>query len=281
MKRTTAFSIVLLLASTSVWAAAPNTSERFASGAESAAPAITIPQLLGLNGIYKVSKSTEVVPDAFLINGKIAPNVSGVSMDLSAREAVAIETLSDGKMLLTLRLADVEAGKVPNQLIISKEEFQNLGLAFESSGGTADLMAKYSGYEESEVAARGGSAPRARRHTVRMETSRRSYSRGRDGNGRIAGGGGNCVAVVKSLIGWGGGSMGNGVGATRALRARGWRPISPSNLRRGAVCSWAGGNGHNKGHVGYFDGRCFQPTYGGNCGNPGSGFRMIGCVARG
>lgn len=232
---------------------------------------------LGLNGIYKFSKSTEVIPQAVIFNDNLEQNIGGVSIDVTKNEPVAIEYMDDGNILMTLRLPGEELGKVPEQLIISQEEFKELGLELFSTGGVDELMAKHSGYEETDVAARNGGQMRARRHTVRQETSRRGFRR--DGNGRIAGGGGNCVAVVKSLTGFRG-TAGNGVGMASALQRRGWKSISPSAKSRGTVCSWAGGF-HGKGHVAWFDGSCFQPTYGGNCGSPGKNYRMIKCVHKG
>ncbi len=231
---------------------------------------------VGVNGIYKFTQNTEVIPAAVLLNGEVENNIGGVSLDVYKDESVAIEFLGDGQVLMTLRLADEELGKVPEQLILSREEFDALKLQITSTGNVADLMKDYTGYFDTDVA--GPRNSRARQHNMRQETSRRSGFR-RDSSGRIAGGGGNCVRVVKSLTGFSG-TAGNGVGMASALQRIGYRPVSFSSKQRGTVCSWSGGF-HGKGHVAYFDGSCFQPTYGGNCGSPGKNYRMIKCVHKG
>jgi hypothetical protein len=199
---------------------------------------------------------------------------------MSKGEPVQIEALNTGDLRMTLSLPNTENGnEVPRQMIISAEEFAELGLQFIEVGSVADLMQKDDGYEITQVA--GSSRTKARRHTVRLEDSRRSrggYSR--DRNGRIVGRGGNCVSVVKSLTGFSG-TAGNGIGMASALARTGrWHSVSISSRIAGMVCSWSGGR-HGKGHVGYFDGSCFQPTYGGNCGSPGRGYSLRKCVVRG
>lgn len=243
-------------------------------------PRIRESQVMPINGIYKFSKNTEIIPDAVVTATGLEENIGGVAIDVYKNEAVNLEFLSSGEILLTLRLALEEVGRAPEQMIISHAEFKALGLKFVEMGSAEDLKQKYSGYFDTEVAGRGRGRGQAqpRRHRMRMESSRRGGGgRGRDRNGRIAGGGGNCVAVVKSLTGFRG-TAGNGVGMASALARRGWKVVSSSNIRRGSVCSWSGGF-HGKGHVGWFDGRCFQPTYGGNCGSPGRNYRMIKCVS--
>lgn len=240
-------------------------------------PSVVAPKKMGINGIYKFSKAGEVIPDAFIYDGVAEGNISGDSFAVSKNEPVALEYLEDGNILMTLRLADEEKGKISEQVIITADELAQLDLKLENMGDVDDLMANYTGYEETTVA--GRTQLRARRHTVRQETSRRKGSFRRDANGRIAGGGGNCVSVVKSLTGFSG-TAGNGVGMASALQRRGWKVVSSGAKRAGTVCSWSGGR-HGMGHVGYFDGTCFQPTYGGNCGNPGKSYRLIKCVSRG
>ncbi len=235
---------------------------------------------LALSGIYKFSRHTEVIPSAVLTAEGLEENIGGASIDVFKNEAVNVEFLNGGDVLLTLRLADEESGRVPEQMVISAEEFSALGLQFVEPGTVADLKQKYSGYSETQVSGRGQSRAKPRRHRMRMESSRRGSRSGygRDRNGRISGGGGNCVSVVKSITGFRG-TAGNGVGMASALARTGWKSVGTSNLRRGTVCSWSGGF-HGKGHVGWFDGSCFQPTYGGNCGSPGRNYRMIKCVAQ-
>jgi hypothetical protein len=98
----------------------------------------------------------------------------------------------------------------------------------------------------------------------------------------IIGGNGNCVRVVKALTGFGGRAH-NGRGfASSLLRSRmGYRVVSIRSRKRGMVCSW-NEIGGGPGHVGRFDGRCFQPVYPKSpCGNPGKRYRLSLCVARG
>ncbi len=252
--------------------------DRMATVDESQAPASSVRLTnrgLALNGIYKFSRNTEIIPSAVVTSQGLEENIGGASIDAHKNEAVSVEFLGSSEVLLTLRLADEEVGRVPEQMIVSAEEFQALGLKFAEEGTVADLKEKYSGYHETQVAGRGRG--QARRHRMRLETSRRGSYGGRDRNGRIAGGGGNCVSVVKSLTGFRG-TAGNGVGMASALARIGWKTVSPNGIRRGSVCSWSGGF-HGKGHVGWFDGSCFQPTYGGNCGSPGRNYRMIKCVS--
>ncbi|NJL24003.1 MAG: hypothetical protein HC902_01650 [Calothrix sp. SM1_5_4] len=233
-----------------------------------------------MNGIYKFSRAMEVVPDVMIYDdGEREENIGGVAYDMFKDEPVALELLDSGDILMTLRLPDTEDGNtVPRQMIISAEEFAELGLSFVGVGSVADLMESDSGYEFTQVA--GSSRSRPRRHTARLEGSRRARGGfSRDGNGRVVGRNGNCVRVVKSMTGFSG-TAGNGVGMANALARTGrWRVVSPSSRIAGMVCSWSGGR-HGKGHVGYFDGSCFQPTYGGNCGSPGKSYRLRKCVAR-
>lgn len=276
MKRLASF--VLAFSSVTAFAAIDRTAE----GIESLAPVAPLAQRasvrsLALNGIYKFSRNTEVIPSAVMTRTGIEENIAGASLDVYKDEAVQAEFLEGGDVLMTLRLADEESGRVPEQMIISAEEFENLGLQYVNGGTVADLKQQYSGYFDTQVA--GRSRSKARKHKMRLESSRRGSGSGfrRDRNGRIAGGGGNCVSVVKSLTGFRG-TAGNGVGMAGALSRRGWRSVSRSNVTRGSVCSWSGGF-HGKGHVGWFDGNCFQPTYGGNCGSPGRSYRLIKCVS--
>ena len=262
-------ALIIALATLNVWGALPPD-----SNLENRPPPIN--KIGGLNGIYQIPTNSAVVPDAVIVNGDVEGNIGGVSIAIYKDEPVALEFLNTGEVLMTLRLPDEEVGHVPEQLILSQEEFQLLNLRMISMGDVQTLKSDYTGYFATEVASRNGQA-KARRHTVRQEQSR-GYGGRRDRTGRIAGGGGNCVSVVKSLTGFSG-TAGNGVGMASALQNHGYRPLAFSSRRRGTVCSWSGGF-HGKGHVGWFDGHCFQPTYGGNCGQPGSRFRLVKCVAR-
>jgi hypothetical protein len=95
------------------------------------------------------------------------------------------------------------------------------------------------------------------------------------------GGNGNCVRVVKALTGFGGRAH-NGRGfASSLLRSRmGYRVVSIRSRKRGMVCSW-NEIGGGPGHVGRFDGRCFQPVFPNSpCGDPGKRYLLSLCVAR-
>lgn len=273
--------ILLVLGTSASWAALPTDTRLEQVQSETQIGEINrlgSSRIAGLNGLYKFSGNTEVIPKAVIFKGEIEDNIGGVSLDVHKDETVAVEFLESGDVLMTLRLPDEEVGKIPEQLILSLAEFNELGLKMKSTGTAEDLKQKYTGYFDTTVAARRQGQVRPRRHTVRMQSSKRGNLR-RDRNGRIAGGGGNCVAVVKALTGFVG-TAGNGVGMASALMRRGWQSISFSSRRKGTVCSWSGGF-HGKGHVGYFDGSCFVPTYGGNCGSPGKNYRLRNCVARG
>lgn len=263
------FALLFAFATLNTWAALPPESDYLSK------PTTTKPFHIRMDGIYTFVADTEVIPEAVILNGEIEENPGRVSTSVHKGEAVAIEFLASGEILMTLRLPEEEAGLVPEQFVISHEEFHALRLQFAAVGTANDLKANYSGYFDTQVAGRGGRA-RARYHRHRQESARRGHRR--DGNGRIAGGGGNCVSVVKSLTGFRG-TAGNGVGMASALQRIGYSVVSFGGLMRGAVCSWSGGY-HGKGHVGWFDGRCFQPTYGGNCGNPGRNYRLVKCVAK-
>ena len=239
------------------------------------APA-AISRISGISGLYKFPIDSEVVPGSAITGGEREPNPGGVSLGVHKDETVAMEFIEGGDILMTLRLPDEELGRVPEQLILSPEEFALLNLTMVSTGTAQDLFNNYSGYFETQLAGQY-SRSKPRQHKFRQESSR-GHRRSHDHNGRIAGGGGNCVSVVKSLTGFSG-TAGNGVGMASALQRRGYRVTSYSSRRRGTVCSWSGGF-HGKGHVGWFDGRCFQPTYGGNCGQPGSRYHLAKCVAR-
>lgn len=226
----------------------------------------------GISGLYKIPAFTEVVPQVFIVNGDRGGNPGQVSMDINKDEVVAIQFLPSGQVLMTLNLAHEEQGTVADQLILSVDEFKRMNATMIMLGGASELIENYSPYLETEVAARRGTKTKAkyRKHKVRQEFRRSGRN--------IVGRNGNCVSVVSYLTGFSG-TAGNGVGMANALQRRGWKPIAFKSVRRGSVCSWSGGKGHNYGHVGWFDGRCFQPTYN-NCGLPGRGFSRspIKCV---
>ncbi|MGE4133361.1 MAG: hypothetical protein AB7F86_17085 [Bdellovibrionales bacterium] len=235
--------------------------------------------LVGLNGLYRFTKKSEVVPVAAIVDGEADENPGEVSVEMNRGELVLTETLPSGDILMTIQPGPGEENTLPSQFILSQEEMSALPLEFVKFGSAVDLK-EQSDYVDTDVAARGRSRAKKRRHRVRQESSRRGrrHRFRRDSNGRIAGGGGNCVRVVKSLIGWQG-HAGNGVGMASALRRNGWSVIGYGSRRRGTVCSWSGG-WHGLGHVGWFDGSCFQPTYAGNCGHPGRRYSLRLCVTR-
>lgn len=223
--------------------------------------------VLALNGIYKFNYDYNVFPKRYTINGLSEENNSDLVIGVSKNEPVAVRFLNNDEILVTLRLTETEIGKVPEQFVMSAEEFMDLQLNYSSPGNADDLYAKDTGYEEVQLANRSG----------RVTTKPRTHGFKRDRNGRIMGGNGNCVAVVKRITGFSG-KAGNGKGFADALLRTGrWRSIGTKKTK-GAVCSWTGGS-HGKGHVGWFDGKCFQPVYPkAPCGNPGSRYRLRKCV---
>lgn len=222
---------------------------------------------LGFSGLYRVLNRTEVVPQNFVLNGEIEGNPGQVSMDLTKDEVIAVKFGPNGQVVVSLKLASEELRRIPERLILSRGEFNRMKLELISFGDELDLQA-FTDVEATRVAGGRGQV-RSRKHTFKQEARR--------GRGNIVGRNGNCVSVVKYLTGFSG-TAGNGVGMASALQNRGYKTISFSAKKRGTVCSWSGGS-HGLGHVGWFDGRCFQPTYS-NCGDPGHKYRLLKCVHR-
>lgn len=260
------------------------------NGAIGASPRWTLPSPVVRAAIYKSSEAITFEPTSLVYGEEIEPNYSGLTISVDAGEKFLVERLGDGSMQITLRYteqdnlagdsSDLEAdndedgdqaGILPDKFILDADLAAQLAdLEFVSEGNVSELYRLESGLAGDQVASsRGRHGGRTRRHRIGGLVKR---------HGRFVGARRNCVRVVKALTGLGG-SLGNGKKVAFTLQGRGWKPASMSSHRRGDVCSWRGGH-HGLGHTGYFDGRCFQPTYNGNCGSPGRNYRMIKCVRR-
>jgi hypothetical protein len=232
-----------------------------------------------LPGLYSFGAITEFMPAGAIVNGELEGNPGGVMVSANTGETVHLAFLPNKQVLMTFSLAPEEAKKFPSQLVLSNEEFQALNMRFISAADIDQLYKVESGYEVTRDARRGGSSrARPRRHATYHE--RRSGGGGGylDANGRIAGRNKNCVRVVKDLIGFHGRTGDGKQVASTLLNTGRYILVSVAARITGMICSWTGG-WHGKGHVGRFDGQCFVPTYQGNCGNPGSHYRLSKCVA--
>lgn len=231
------------------------------------------PEVLKLDGIYRFTVTEEMLPEQVILNGEIEDNFHEYLVEMSEGEPVVVEFISPDAVLLSLSLHETEQGVFPEQFVISFEEFEALQLKFETAGTLDDLLAIDLGFSDTLSASANGSHIKPRKHNIKSRFAR-------DVNGRFVGKNGNCVAVVKYLTGFSG-TAGNGKGFANALlkwRAKNYKAVSLNHRKKGTVCSWNGG-WHGKGHVGWFDGHCFQPTYSNNCGEPGAKYRMKLCVA--
>lgn len=278
----------LIASAVSANASLGNLSETTTKPSTEISPRWTVPSPIVRAGIYKSREAITFEPTAFIYGDETEPNVGGLNISVDAGEKFLVEYMNDGSAMITLRYTDEDKmagnqstendgdedddnGELPDKILIDAELVSQLGeLEFVAEGDARDLYRLESGIEGDKVAARGrGGRVRHRRHRVGGLIKR---------GGRYVGRNGNCVRVVKAMTGIGG-KLGNGHKVAASLQGRGWRPASLSSHQRGDVCSWRGGR-HGKGHTAYFDGRCFQPTYGGNCGNPGRHYRLFKCVRR-
>lgn len=217
---------------------------------------------LVMNGIYKFTDPAAIMPKVEFINGVRTVTPENYTISFSRNEPVAVEFLANGDVKIKALLPEGEAGEIPEAMIISAEEFDKSGLRFSEEGGYKELYAKHSNDEEYKEARRGRGG---------FRRSGRMHIRNAAGGSYFG-----CVASVCSSIGGCVGSVGNGVGMTRYLRARGWHPVSCSNPPVGAVASWSGGSG--AGHTGRWNGSGW--CYDKGCGDPGSRYRLLNCVAR-
>lgn len=223
------------------------------------------------SGIYKMDALVDIEPTEMIYNGESESNIGGLNVSAAQGEMIHVQMQPDGNARITFVMTKDNQEDEPDQIVLTPDLLKELPMTLVSTGSVEELYARESGYETvQEARAYGRYKPRARARRAKFARS----------GGRYIGRNGNCVSVVKALTGEGG-TLGNGHAVAGSLARRGWKPISAGSLRRGAVCSWAGGR-HGLGHTGYFDGHCFQPVYPGKgaCGNPGSRYRMTRCVIR-
>jgi hypothetical protein len=251
--------ILISIAASSITAGAVQRSE-FAESENSGTININGPALR-LGGIYQFLDPVKLIPKVEFFGGVRTVTPENYDISFLRNEPVAVEFLKNGDAKITLLLADGEKGEIPEEIIVSAEEFSRSGLRRRADGDAETLKEKYSPDESVEIARRGGGA----------------YRRGRMHYRNAAGGSYyGCVASVCASIGGCTGSVGNGVGMTGYLkRTRGWRRVSCSNPPIGAVASWSGGSG--AGHTGRWNGRGW--CYDKGCGDPGRGYHLRECVA--
>jgi hypothetical protein len=102
------------------------------------------------NGIYKFTENTDVTPSEVMLKKEIYDNQTGGTLSFEKGEAVAVEFDVKGNALLTPLLADEEQGKVPEQLIVTKEEFLRAHPEFFSPGDFKTLADNFSPYVEEQ-----------------------------------------------------------------------------------------------------------------------------------
>lgn len=231
----------------------------------------TIPSPMAVDGIYLIQKTQVVAPEGFEWNGEYVATDELEEFQLNKNEAVALRFLEDGRVRLDF-LTSEEEGEVPNTLILSRREFEQLNLSFIKIGDEQSLAQEFSPYDETMESAGRSRGARSRTHS----------QRGRGGR-RI----GNCKAwvntflVAKGLIR----SRINGISAwmmAGGLQQVGWKSTSRSKPKFGTTCVYKGGKGHSHGHTNVWNGRCWMSDIG--CepkGYPGSYFKPIGCFSKG
>jgi hypothetical protein len=259
MTRLLLFSLVLTFASGVAYG---TRNSGFTEAELSASPVFGL-QANQSNGIYRFSKDIEVLPKAELVKGLYIVDPDRHTVGFTQGEPVTAEFLASGDVAISIVLPVKEQGVMPEKIILSEKEFLRSGLTFVAQGTFAELEASYFSYDQFQEARRGGGG----------------FARGGRAHFRNAAGGSyyGCVAYVCRAIGGCSGSVGNGVGMTNYLRARGWKPVSCSNPPIGAVASWSGGGG--AGHTGIWNGSGFCYDLG--CGNPGRNYRLKPpCMAR-
>lgn len=216
------------------------------------------PGSIGVNGIYSFSHDSGLAAQEVIRDGE-REDSDGALFTFKKDDHVAIEFLSSGRAIVSFLLAEDEQGQVPDRIVVSAQELSRAGLGFVSLGDSGYLAKNFAPPEEEEqVASRGGHHRSARRLHF--------------------GGNVGCVAYVKRHVGWPGGTVGNGVGMTRALhRVMHYVYLSNcSNPPVGAVASWSGGR-HGFGHTAVWDGGCWR--YDQPLCDPGSGYHFLNCVA--
>jgi hypothetical protein len=228
--------------------------------------------------IYTFNDHQEIEPLAARFgSGDFVSNSDKRVIKTNPGEAIHVSDLGTGGLIISFILPEEEKTKqsVPWQIVVSQETFASLSLQYRGAGELSDLPKYESGYSENVVASRAGGGAKARRH---------QYA-------NVMGGGGNCVQVVGGITGYG--PIANGVDfASRLISASHgkYQPVSLNYRQRGTVCSWRNNNNrkasakkrrNGAGHVGYYNGHCFEPYYPGTgeCGDPGPDYTMIECVA--
>ncbi len=214
------------------------------------------------DGIYKFTDNAELLPRVEFINGKRIVDPDQHTMTFNRNEPVAVKFLPDGMVKISVHLSEEEKGKLPEEIIISAEDFDRSGLLFLERGDKESLLSNFSSDEEVSEARRSG----------RFNRRGRMHYRNRSGGSYYG-----CVAYVCRAIGGCSGKTGNGKGMVHYLRARGWQRVDCKNPPIGAVASWTGGR-HGLGHTGIWKGNGW--CYDQGCGDPGSRYRFMNyCVA--
>lgn len=206
------------------------------------------------DGVYVFDNEARLTPTSVLLNGEVHDNATGVSVEFSANEPVAVSREEDGSLKVVALLDEDERGETPEAFFVAAEDFAAAQARFAKLGDEATLARDFSGYETTVTASRGWPRSRHRRR-----------------HGRI----GHCAGYVKRRLGVH--VRGNGRDVAGALARIGFQRVSCENPRVGTVASWRGG-WHGLGHTGIWNGRCF--AYDRGCGNPGSNYRLVGCVHR-
>jgi hypothetical protein len=206
-----------------------------------ATPHASYEKQINLAGIYVIPEDSEAVESAYVIKGKRYQNITKESIDLNQNEHVAVRFDALGNAEVTLLLNPEEQGKVPEKLILSKEEFARLGLKFEAEGNSTTLFQNYSYYDDTDVARNhGGTAAGMIIHNTHAH---------------------GCVNFVRSRvqIPESYGCYGNGVGTVdHLIRTGAFSEASCGSPQEGMVISFSGGSG--AGHTGKWNSHlgCFD-----------------------
>jgi hypothetical protein len=230
---------------------------------------------------------------------------TGEIIDFTAGENLALDTATDGSMIVSYLPFEVEApaGTV-DRIRISPEQIPADALTFLESGDENDLAER--SFQDFPQEARlrrsqtdadsiqtndtgslfggffgGGSSTSGTRNGRTGRSKRIGRSGGRmilrDSKGRFQAKG--CVAFVQSRVGWPGGPVGNGVGMVRALiRRLNWSG-SDCSPAEGKVASWSGGHKGGAGHTAIYNSARGCWEYDSGCtGLQISGFRLRSCA---
>jgi hypothetical protein len=190
--------VLISMAASSITAAAVQRSE-LAESENSGEISINEPRLR-LGGIYQFLDPVKIQPKVEFFGGLRTVTPENYTISFSRNEPVAVEFLKNGDARITLLIADEEKGEIPEEIIISADEFNRSGLRRREDGDAVSLKEKYSPDESTEIARRGGGGYRTRRMHYRNAAGGSYYG---------------CVASVCASIGGCTGSVGNGVGMTK------------------------------------------------------------------